>query len=146
MRAVPFIDRKDLGAKDLVTVPGLVVSHSCDIDKYDEVKHRLGGNEKKAWPVTVVPLLSPDQMDEGVLGDVRAHRHHRYFHLPHEGPNQELVTDLWRIQPVPRMALMRLDRVGTLSDDYLHRLWAALIVVFTRVDPQSLQQENRLAS
>ncbi len=41
---------------------------------------------------------------------------------------------------------MRLDRVGTLSDDYLHRLWAALIVVFTRVDPQSLQQENRLAS
>lgn len=146
LRAVPFIDRKDLGAKDLVAVPGLVVSHSCDVDKYDEVKHRLEGNAKKSWPITMVPLLSPDQMDETVLGDVRAHRQHRYFHIPREAQHQELVADLWRIQPVPRMALMRLERVGTLSDDYLHRLWAALVVLFTRVDPQVLLEENRLAS
>lgn len=143
---MPFIVRKDLGAKDLVTVPGLVLSHSCDVDKYDEVKHRLGSNEKSAWPVTLAPLLSTNQMDEGVLADVRAGRHHRYFHLPHEGTHQELIADLWRIQPVPRMAITRLERVGTISDDYLHRLWAALVVLYTRVDPTTLLKGNSLAS
>ena len=147
LRGVPFIARKDLGAKNLAALPGLVVSHSCDVDKYDEDKRSLEGNVKKAWPVTVVPLLSPAQLDEGVLGDVRAHRQYRYFYLPREAQHQELIADLWQMQPVPRIAIQRLERMATLSDDYLQRLWAALIVLFTRVDPGAvLSDGERLAS
>ena len=147
LRAVPFISRKDLGAKDLDALPGLVVSHSCDVDKYIEKKDSLDGNTKKAWPVTMVPLLSPAQMEDDVLNDVRAHRQYRYMHLPREARHQELIADLWQMQPVPRMAVLRLDRIATLSEDYLHRLWAALIISFTRVDPGVLLKEGeRLAS
>lgn len=147
LRAVPFIARKDLGAKDLAALPGLVVSHSCDVDKYEAEKHKLDGNAKKAWPVTLVPLLSPEHLEDRLLGDVRAHRQYRYFHLPREANHQELVADLWQMQPVPRIAVQRLDRIATLSDEYLRRLWAALIVLFTRVDPGALvKEEDRLAS
>lgn len=136
-----------MGAKDLASLPGLVVSHSCDVDKYIEKKDSLDGNTKKAWPVTMVPLLSPAQMEEDVLSDVRAHRHYRYLHLPREAQHQELIADLWQMQPVPRMAVERLNLIATLSEDYVNRLWAALIISFTRVDPGVLLQKGkRLAS
>jgi len=127
-------------------VPGLVLSHSCDIDKYDEQKHKLAGNAQKRWPVQMVPLMTPSGFDKGTLGDVRAGRHHRYFLLPKEGPHQDLLADFWLAQPVPLLVVKSLQRVATLSEEYLAKLWTHAFVVTTRKKPSEVFQGGRLAS
>jgi hypothetical protein len=77
--SVSFYSRQDHGPGTLVAVPGLVLSHSCDIDKFDEMKAKLDGNTQKRWPVQMLPLLTTADIDKGALGDVRAGRHRRYF-------------------------------------------------------------------
>lgn len=116
-------------------LPGLVTSHSCDIDKYEEEKHGLSGNQKKAWPVSVAPLFSLETLSAGQAGDVRSSRHRRFFHIPREGPNREMMADLWFEQPVPLVLLLPLSRMATLSPEWLARLWTHAFVGLTRKDP-----------
>jgi len=142
---VPFYIRQD-HSRELVSVPGLVYSHSCDIDKYDETKHSLTGNQKKRWPVQMIPLLSPKNVDAGALGDVKAGRHRRYFYLPKESPHHELVADFWLAQPIPLLVVQGLQRVATLSDEHLAKLWTHSFVAVSRKDPARVFQGGRLAS
>lgn len=142
---VPFYMRQEHGHA-LVPVPGLVLSHSCDIDKYDEEKAKLNGNQRKRWPVQMLPLLSTADLSKGALGDVKAGRHRRYFYIPKEGPHQELVADFWLAQPVPLLVVKALTRLGTLSDDYLARLWTHAFVAISRKNPVEVFKGGRLAS
>lgn len=142
---VPFYVRQEHG-NTLVPAPGLVLSHSCDIDKFDEEKHKLAGNVRKRWPVQMIPLMSPAAMDQGALGDTKAGRHKRYFYIPKEGHHQELVADFWLAQPVPLVVLKSLQRLATLSDDYLARLWTHSFVAISRKQPTEVFQGGRLAS
>lgn len=142
---VPFYGRQEHG-NELVTVPGLVLSHSCDIDKFDEVKHTLTGNQRKRWPVQMLPLMTPAALDKGALGDTKGGRHRRYFYIPKEGHHQELVADFWLAQPVPLVVLKRLQRLATLSDEYLAKLWTHAFVAISRKEPTDVFQGGRLAS
>jgi hypothetical protein len=143
---VPFYSRQVDGSFTLLTVPGLVLTHSCDIDKYDEVKGKLSGNQKKRWPIQMLPLLSPADLDKGALGDTKAGRHKRYFFIPKEDRHQELVADFWLAQPVPILDIQKLTRLATLSEEYLARLWSHAIVAVSRKEPQRLFEGGRLAS
>lgn len=143
---VPFYSRQDHGQGTLVVAPGLVFSHSCDLDKYDEEKSKLDGNQRKRWPVQMLPLVSPATFDRATLGDVRAGRQRRFFLLPKEGRHQELVADFWLAQPVPLLVVKSLNRVATLSDEYLAKLWTHAFVTMTRKKPSDVFQGGRLAS
>lgn len=143
---VPFYARRDHGQGSLVVVPGLVFSHSCDIDKFDEEKHKLDGNARKRWPVQMLPLLTPASFDTSVLGEVRAGRHRRYFLIPKESRHQELLADFWLAQPIPLLVVKSLTRVATLSDEYLAKLWTHAFVAITRRNPSEVFHGGRLAS
>lgn len=141
---VSFFIRQDQGA-EFVSSPGLIMSHSCDIDKYDEVKHQLNGNQKKRFPIQVAPLFGLGHLDASQAGDVRAGRHRRYFYLPQEAPHHEMVADLWLTQPVPLLSVRRLTRAATLSEEYLARLWVHAFVTHSRKDPRDVFVGGQLA-
>jgi hypothetical protein len=82
---VPFLGRQELGIDFPIYSPGLVVSHSCDIDKYDEIKDRLAENEKKRFPILLAPVLGFGDLDPSLRGEVKSGRQRRYFYLPAEG-------------------------------------------------------------
>jgi hypothetical protein len=103
---------------------GMIVSNSCDIDKYAEVKHTLTNNERKRWPISVAPLYGLGSLSASTAGEVRAGRHRRYFYLPQEDRHNEQVVDLWLIQPVPLVVIRGLTRIGTLSREHLAKFWA----------------------
>lgn len=142
---VPFYARQ-LHSNKLVVLPGLVLSHSCEIDKFDELKDKLTGNEQKRWPVQMVPLMNLGALDDGQKGDVKAGRHRRFFYIPKEGRHHEMVADFWQAQPVPLLVVKGLNRVATLSDEYLAQLWTHAFVAVSRKKPSDVFQGGRLAS
>lgn len=143
---VPFFVRKDVEGRELYDGPGLVLSHSCDIDKFAEIKGTLSGNQRKRIPIQMLPLLSLSSVDATMLGDVRKGRHKRYFFIPRENQHQELVADFWLAQPIPIMVVQKLSRIATLSDEYLAKLWTHSFVSVSRKDPAQVFQGGRLAS
>jgi hypothetical protein len=141
---VPFIRRQEHGS-EFVHVHGLVVSHSCDIDKFAELKHQLTGNEQKRFPILLAPLYNLASLDASAAGDARVGRHRRYFYIPPEAPHHEMVADLWFTQPVPLVVVQRLARAATLSDGHVAKLWAHSFVTMTRRDPKDVFIGGRLA-
>lgn len=142
--SVPFLIRQHHSTQ-FIPVLGLVVSHSCDIDKYDEVKHSLTNNEKKRWPIQVAPLYNLSSLDPSTAGDARSGRHRRYFYLPQEGSHSEMVADLWLTQPVPRVIVTGCQRLAALSAEHLARLWGHAFVTMSRKDPADVFIGGQLA-
>jgi hypothetical protein len=134
---VPFISRRRRDC-EAVVLAGLVTTNSCDLDKYTELRDSLTRNQRLAWPVTVAPLYGLEDLDRAAAGDVRAHRHRRYFYLPREAPQPEMMADLWLQQPVPLSVITRLNRLATLSDEWLARLWLHAFITFSRRDPKDV--------
>lgn len=134
---VPFIGRR-LRDTTSVVLPGLITSNGCDLDKYWELREDLSRNQKLAWPVTLAPLHGLEGLDHGAAGDARGNRHRRYFYIPAEGQQPEMVADLWLQQPVPLALVQRLERRATLSDEWVARLWLHAFVTFTRRDPEDV--------
>jgi hypothetical protein len=134
---VPFIARR-LHDQQPITLPGLITSNSCDLDKFAKERPKLERNQMLSWPATVAPVYDLDSLDAGGAGDVRGDRHRRYFLLPREGQQPEQMADLWLQQPVPICELERLPRLATLSDEWLRRLWLHAFVTLTRRDPKAV--------
>jgi hypothetical protein len=145
IRDVPFHVFRE-HSPELVAAPGLVISHSCDIDKFDELKAKLTGNGRKRWPIQMVPLMSTAALDAAQIGDAKAGRHRRFFYIPKEGRHQELLADFWLAQPVPLVIVQTLTRLGTLSDEYLAKLWTHAFVSISRKKPADVFEGGRLAS
>jgi hypothetical protein len=142
--SVPFYIRQQ-HTPNLVLTMGLIVSHSCDIDKYDEIKHTLGNNEKKRFPILVAPLYGLGSLTKEDAGNVRAGRHRRYFYVPAEGRHNEQVADLWLTQPVPLVIVRGLPRLATLSREHLAHFWAHAFVTLSRKDPADVFRGGQLA-
>jgi hypothetical protein len=110
-----------------VPLGGCVVTHDCDLDKYDRAKPE----EREVWTVTVAPVDPLDTLEGGRPKAVREGGMPRYFYLPNENERGELVVDLWLGQPVRVLALLDCERMESLSDDaraalsdHLIWLWA----------------------
>lgn len=135
---VPFVKRR---LHDVVLVPpllGLITSNSCDIDKYEEQHDSLTRNQRLAFPLTLAPVYGLGQLDAGSAGDVRSHRHRRFFYLPAADGHPECLADIWMQQPVSLELVRRLPRVATLDREWLARLWLHLFVMFTRREPEDV--------
>lgn len=132
--SVPFYIRQQHSLQ-LVVGLGMIVSNSCDIDKYDEIKHTLNNNERKRFPISVAPLYGLGSLSVSATGDVRAGRHRRYFYVPPEGRHNEQLVDLWLAQPVPLVVIRGLTRIATLSKEHLAKFWAHAFVTMSRKDP-----------
>jgi len=117
---------------------GLVISHSCDIDKFREERPKLATRARNAWPVTLAPVYGLENLDAGQAGDVRAGRHRRYFHLPSEAKIPELMADLWMQQPVPIVRVLALKRRATLDPEWVARLWLHIFVTTSRRNPKDV--------
>lgn len=141
---VPFYVRQHYGFR-LVSTLGLIVSHSCDIDKYDEVKHQLTNNEQKRFPILVAPLYGLGSLSKDDAGNVRAGKHRRYFYISPEGRHNEQLADLWLTQPVPLLVVRSLPRLASLSREYLAKFWAHSFVTLSRKDPADVFVGGQLA-
>jgi hypothetical protein len=142
LRDVPFLKRRKHDV-ELIVAPGLVTSHSCDIDKFESISDR---NARLRFPLTVAPVVGLDTVDAEVAGNVRADKHRRFFYLPREGPFSERMVDRWWQQPIPLVLLRELKREATLSDEHLARLWEFDFVSFSRRDPKRVFIGGTLAT
>jgi hypothetical protein len=133
------------GGTPRLVVPGLVLTHSCDVDKFDKLKPNVAGNERKRYPLTVAPLLPAAEFSNGVIGDIRAGRHKRFFLLPAEEGHPAMVADLWSMQQVPLLEVKRLKREATLSPEHLAKLHVHLFVLFSHRNPDEVFTGGRLA-
>jgi len=138
---VPFAGQHADDLTRVTTTLGLVTMHSCDCDKFFTAQEKGVDPEILAtWPVTVAPAHPPELLIGGQAGDARGGRMPRYFFLPSEGAQQELVVDLWREQAVPARILTGLARQATLSSDMREALYVHLWQLKTRTDLASLSE------
>jgi hypothetical protein len=136
---VRFIGSDSRDLTRVVPCLGVVTAHSCDCDKFYSACDRGASEDIQAtWPIMIAPAHSPDLLVGGQAGDARAGRMPRYFHLPEEGEIDELVVDLAREQAVPAPTLAGLDRVASLSQETLHKLYVHLWVLRTRLKPEDV--------
>jgi hypothetical protein len=144
LRNVPFLMRRggDLSRQE---ANGLITSNSCDYDKFVELRAKLDRNQRLAWPLSVAPLSGLEILSSAAAGDARAGRHRRFFYVPRESSLQEQIADMWHEQPIPIVILERLDRVASLSDESLFKLWAYTFVRRTRLDPADVFKGGQLS-
>jgi hypothetical protein len=71
----------------------------------------------------VAPVHPVDDLTGDRQAAVRADNMPRYFYLPEEEDRPELVADLYLEQPVIFASLLELDRLTSLSPEWLGRLW-----------------------
>jgi hypothetical protein len=121
---VPFgVYQRDDGAGSL----GMIISHDCDCDKFLKPKTPIADELRPIWPITAAPVHSIEELTGGQKKAVRAGEMRRYFHLPAEDDEPELVVDLWLEQPVPMEKVVSCDRRTSLSDEWRLRLWAQIV-------------------
>jgi hypothetical protein len=123
LESVEFFRPKHGSYKDNVWAPGIVVSHSCDFTKFrsDEAKGRQGLD---LFPLLVAPALKgSDIPDQDTVGNAKAGRVARYFHLPADGPlDEDHFVDFWFMQPAAVFELLNIPRVASMSDAWQRRL------------------------
>lgn len=123
------------------TRAGMVLSHSCDCDKYFAELERDRVPEPDCWPVTVAPIHEISELDAGKAGDARRNRIKRFFYLPAEGGFDEMVVDLWFEQPIPIVQLDPDGRLTSLSDDWVKRLHIQMWELRTRIKAEDAFKE-----
>jgi hypothetical protein len=105
----------------------MVISHDCDCDKYLKPNTPLTETEKYEWRCTVAMVHSIDLLTGGRPKAVRKDAMPRYLLLPDEDEQGELVVDLWTMQPLRMGALLKCQRLASLSDESRNRLWWKII-------------------
>lgn len=108
------------------TMDGMITAHDCVLDKY-LVPNRITQAEAQHFMVSVAPVHPLDLLTGDRPANARAGRMPRYFYLPAEGERGELVVDLWLEQPMRFADILSRQRVTSLSDQWLGRLWQQLI-------------------
>lgn len=128
LEAVEFFHPVGGSYRDTVTVPGIVVSHSCDFTKF-RADARRGREGLDRFPLLVAPVLRAEQIpDPGTRGHAQAGRVARYFHVPPCPPLDETdhFVDFWFIQPAAAFELLDIRRLTSMSDYWQKRLQRAL--------------------
>jgi hypothetical protein len=115
---VPLID---------TPLPGMVISHDCECDKFLRPRTPLTPERRDAWRVTVAYAHPIDMLSGGTAKAARDDATPRYLHLPAEAEIPELVVDLWSEQPVRMVELLDCDRIASLSTESRNRLWWKII-------------------
>jgi hypothetical protein len=136
---IEFLDRRygvALAETPTVNLSGLILSHDCaECDKFEAAEKKgLPQELLDAWPVTVAPLVSPNDLDSGQVGWARKDRMPRYFWIPAEGDLPEMFADLWRGEPMPLKYVLEHDRPACLSDQWRQRLWIQMWRLRTGLD------------
>jgi hypothetical protein len=122
---------------------GMIISHDCDCDKFLKPKTPIPEQDRTTWPITMAPVHVIDELTGGRAKAVRDGDMRRYFHLPAESDLDELVVDLWLLQPVPMEQIMLCVRRASLSDEWRPRLWAQIIRLWTGRSIEAIAQAMR---
>ena len=111
------------------------MSHSCDFTKYKR-DEQAGRENLDLFPLLVTAVSRASRIpDASVVGNVRAGRVARYFHLPGEAPlEEEHLVDFWWIQPVAVWELLATARLASMTDLWQRRLQLALARAFSWED------------
>lgn len=136
---ITFYRRSAGAAPEAWVRPGMVTSHSCDLDKYGVAASRgVTGPLLHEWPVTVAPVLQAVSLTGGQAGDALKGRMPRYFPLPSDGNAPDYVVDLWLEQPVPFEDIASTRRLASLTDDGQRSLWIHSLWLRSRMKPRQL--------
>jgi hypothetical protein len=125
LEEVEFFAPRNGGYRDVVRLPGIITSHSCDFTKF--LAEREKGSQIDRFPLLVAPLIRTSQFDDkGTAGHARGGRVARYFHLGSELPlsDEDQYVDFWFMQPVAVLELLDITRVASMTDawqQYLQR-------------------------
>ncbi len=109
---------------------GLVLSHSCEIDKNKDRGRVL------VALVSPIEQVSDVKVREGIL----AQKRRAFMPLPDVPGVGTCYADLRQINFVAQNSLSENDRMASISDDGLVRLHAQLVAFFTRVDFNTLSK------
>jgi hypothetical protein len=109
------------------TATVMLISHDCDCDKYLKPRTPLTELETHEWRVTVALVHPLSQLTGGRKHAARNDQMPRYFPLPKEDAMDDLVADLWTVQPMRMERLLDCERVASLSDEWRTKLWWKII-------------------
>lgn len=111
---------------------GIVLSHSCDLDK---------GRDKSGVLVALVSPMSQIQ-NPTQRNSILAQRHFAFLPLPDIPGLGTCYADLRRINYVARKSIQNESRLASMSADGATRLHAQLIGFFTRLDFSQIAAEK----
>ncbi len=122
----------------------MVISHDCDCDKYLKPNTPLTEQERYEWRVTVAIVHPISQLRGGRKKAAKEDKMARYLVLAAEDQLEELVVDLWTVQPIRMMKLLECERIASLSDDSRNSLWWKIIRLRLGADYKRVLQGESL--
>lgn len=143
--SVPFhlpVGKSDVSS-DFERMLGLVTSHGCDCEKYDRAVQRGQTQETlDRMPLLAAPVHDLEDLNASLAGDVRKVRVPRYFYMPADEHQPELVADLWFEQPVAIPQLLDLEHRATLDEEWRLKLIVQIFRLRSHLKEESVFKED----
>ena len=105
-------------------LPGLVISHSCELD-----------NQNSGGKVLMAPVALIDTLESALRTTVIEQKHLALMPLPELPTLGTSYADLRLIIAVPRALVLDSERLASMTDAALHRLYAQVFKFIMRKDP-----------
>lgn len=105
-------------------LPGLVISHDCDLDK-----------QRENGRVLLAPIASIEPLEPGMRATVLAQKHLALIPLPQVPGLGDLYADLRSITSVPRKLVLDSERGVSMNQSGVERLHAQLARFIMRREP-----------